>query len=178
MTRQHASELRLVKYTGGPTCKHGHSGERYVSTNACVLCSSEHTRTPFSEWTEEYKQHRYDVMRDRRHRLTKERKASKNKSAIELMKSLGLDLPTTRAAAAESGSLHYFTGKPCIKGHIAKRATTGGCHECALAFAARNKNANLKPTLTRLGRMIASGTRLTQAELRKSGRDIEAGIAR
>lgn len=55
------------------------------------------------------------------------------------MKSLGLDLPTTRAAAAESGSLHYFTGKPCIKGHIAKRATTGGCHECALAFAARNK---------------------------------------
>jgi hypothetical protein len=37
---------------------------------------------------------------------------------------------TTRKEAQESGASHYFTGKPCIRGHIAPRVTRGGCTEC------------------------------------------------
>jgi len=36
----------------------------------------------------------------------------------------------TRKQAKEQGLKHYFTGKPCKHGHIAKRVTAGGCVEC------------------------------------------------
>lgn len=41
-------------------------------------------------------------------------------------------LPKSRAAAKAQGSLHYFTGKPCKRGHVDFRLTSSGqCHECA-----------------------------------------------
>lgn len=36
----------------------------------------------------------------------------------------------TRKEAKEKGLKHYFTGKPCPKGHIAPRFIAGGCVEC------------------------------------------------
>ena len=139
MNRQQARELGLVKYTGGPTCKRGHNGERYVSTNACLLCSSEYKQTPFAEWTEEYKKRRYEMAADLRHQRARDREAAKKEKAVSLMQSLGLDMPTTRSGAAEAGVLYYFTGKPCIKGHVAKRLTKGGCYQCALEFSSKSK---------------------------------------
>lgn len=48
----------------------------------------------------------------------------------------------TKQQARESGLKHYFTGKPCSKGHVAKRHLTGTCVECAklsvAAWASRN----------------------------------------
>lgn len=42
------------------------------------------------------------------------------------------NLPATRAAAVKSGSVHYYTGKPCPKGHIAPRFTSSfGCVICS-----------------------------------------------
>lgn len=42
-----------------------------------------------------------------------------------------VNLPSTRAEAKANGSRHYFTGKPCSKGHVEIRATGGGaCLEC------------------------------------------------
>lgn len=39
----------------------------------------------------------------------------------------------TRQEAREQGLLKYFTGKPCLRGHIASRwVTSGKCCECAL----------------------------------------------
>lgn len=37
----------------------------------------------------------------------------------------------SRMAAANAGKTRYFTGLPCVCGHIAERMTsTGGCVEC------------------------------------------------
>jgi len=38
--------------------------------------------------------------------------------------------PTTRAEAKALGEPFYFTGKPCVRGHLAPRKTKGICIEC------------------------------------------------
>lgn len=49
-------------------------------------------------------------------------------------------LPTSQIAAAESGSLLYFTGKPCKRGHLEPRKTvTGGCVECTRLRGAEHR---------------------------------------
>lgn len=40
------------------------------------------------------------------------------------------NLPASRKAAHRLGSKFYFTGKPCIRGHIAPRKTKGVCVAC------------------------------------------------
>ena len=39
-------------------------------------------------------------------------------------------LPKTRKEAQVSGAKHYFTGLPCLNGHVAPRKTKGACTEC------------------------------------------------
>lgn len=52
-------------------------------------------------------------------------------------------LPVTRRAAKALGQLHYFTGKPCKRGHRVRRLTSdGACVECALAKTRRWQAAN------------------------------------
>lgn len=41
-----------------------------------------------------------------------------------------MEHPKTRAEAKAAGSTHYFTGKPCVRGHVALRKTKGACVEC------------------------------------------------
>lgn len=41
-----------------------------------------------------------------------------------------MDVPSTRAEAKARGLPHYFTGKPCVNGHVALRKTKGACVEC------------------------------------------------
>ncbi len=41
-----------------------------------------------------------------------------------------MDYPTDRATAKATGATHYYTGKPCSRGHIALRKTKGSCVEC------------------------------------------------
>lgn len=41
-----------------------------------------------------------------------------------------MDYPTTRKAAKAIGATHYFTGAPCVRGHVALRKTKGACVEC------------------------------------------------
>lgn len=41
-----------------------------------------------------------------------------------------MEYPKTRAEAKASGATHYFTGKACVRGHIAPRKTKGSCVEC------------------------------------------------
>jgi hypothetical protein len=41
-----------------------------------------------------------------------------------------VDYPKTRKEAMQLGLPHYFTGKPCGRGHIAPRKTKGSCVEC------------------------------------------------
>jgi hypothetical protein len=51
--------------------------------------------------------------------------------------------PSTRKSALAIGEKQYFTGKPCIKGHVAnRRAKTGECLACRAEFLVtwRSKN--------------------------------------
>lgn len=41
-----------------------------------------------------------------------------------------MEYPKTRAEAKASGATHYFTGKACVRGHIAPRKTKGSCVDC------------------------------------------------
>jgi 5-methylcytosine-specific restriction endonuclease McrA len=41
-----------------------------------------------------------------------------------------MEYPTTREEAKKTGNKYYFTGKPCIRGHIALRKAKGSCIEC------------------------------------------------
>jgi hypothetical protein len=53
-----------------------------------------------------------------------------------------VDLPRSRAAAAERGAVRYFTGQPCPQGHVAARYTLGGyCVICQRDATRANKAA-------------------------------------
>ena len=41
-----------------------------------------------------------------------------------------MEYPTTRSEAKKTGNKYYFTGQPCVRGHIALRKTKGSCVEC------------------------------------------------
>ena len=40
------------------------------------------------------------------------------------------EYPTSRPDAIASGATHYFTGRPCKRGHVVPRLTKGACTEC------------------------------------------------
>jgi len=57
-----------------------------------------------------------------------------------------MDHPTTRAEAKALGATHYFTGVPCIRGHVALRKTKGACVECMREdWATDNARRSLSP---------------------------------
>jgi len=57
-----------------------------------------------------------------------------------------MNYPNTRAEAKATGATHYFTGKPCTRGHIALRKTKGACVECIKEdWAVDNEKRKEKP---------------------------------
>ena len=50
----------------------------------------------------------------------------------------------SRAQAKQRGLIHYFTGKPCVRGHVAERCTANGsCHQCVLDRRQKKRVAKL-----------------------------------
>lgn len=41
-----------------------------------------------------------------------------------------MEYPKTRKEAKEQGAKYYYTGEPCVRGHVALRKTKGSCVEC------------------------------------------------
>jgi 5-methylcytosine-specific restriction endonuclease McrA len=57
-----------------------------------------------------------------------------------------MDYPKTRKEAKALGATHYFTGEPCVRGHVAPRKTKGACVECMKEdWAADNERRKSKP---------------------------------
>ena len=57
-----------------------------------------------------------------------------------------MEYPTTRSEAKKTGNTHYFTGQPCVRGHIALRKTKGTCVECMKEdWAIDNEKRKEKP---------------------------------
>jgi hypothetical protein len=56
------------------------------------------------------------------------------------------EYPNTRKEAQKLGIKYYFTGQPCIRGHIAPRKTKGSCLECMKEdWVIDNKKRSEKP---------------------------------
>jgi len=57
-----------------------------------------------------------------------------------------MEYPKTRAEAKNSGAKFYFTGEPCIRGHVALRKVKGACVECVKEdWAIDNEKRKGKP---------------------------------
>jgi 5-methylcytosine-specific restriction endonuclease McrA len=57
-----------------------------------------------------------------------------------------MDHPKTRKEAQATGAKFYFTGEPCVRGHIALRKTKGSCLECVKEdWALDNERRKEKP---------------------------------
>lgn len=57
-----------------------------------------------------------------------------------------MDHPKTRKEAQILGAKFYFTGEPCVRGHIALRKTKGSCLECVKEdWAVDNERRKGKP---------------------------------
>jgi hypothetical protein len=57
-----------------------------------------------------------------------------------------MDHPKTRKEAQVTGAKFYFTGEPCVRGHIALRKTKGSCLECVKEdWAVDNDRRKEKP---------------------------------
>ncbi len=54
--------------------------------------------------------------------------------------------PTDRATAKATGAKYYYTGQPCVRGHITLRKTKGSCVDCMREdWAIDNKKRSEKP---------------------------------
>jgi 5-methylcytosine-specific restriction endonuclease McrA len=54
--------------------------------------------------------------------------------------------PTDRATAKATGAKYYYTGQPCVRGHVALRKTKGSCVDCMKEdWAIDNKKRSEKP---------------------------------
>ena len=106
MSQAEAKRLGLPRFFTGKPCKHGHISQRWT-TSGCMECvkmkKREANAKRLSAAWEKWKadnQHRFD---------------------IPIM-----SISEARAAGAK----FYFTGKPCVNGHIAKRNMHRQCYEC------------------------------------------------
>lgn len=56
------------------------------------------------------------------------------------------EYPTDRATAKATGAKYYYTGQPCVRGHVTIRKTKGSCVECMKEdWALDNKKRSEKP---------------------------------
>jgi hypothetical protein len=63
-----------------------------------------------------------------------------------------MDKVTTRAQALKDGQRHYYTGKPCVAGHLGRRDTVSGyCCVCNLQRQ-RDERARARQKLNGGGR--------------------------
>ena len=89
-------------------------------------------------------------------------------------------LPPDRKTAKEVGSLYFFTGKPCGRGHISRRTTLRDtCMECVRIAAAKYKDSEKgkKNRAARIERMRAAGTWLDDVRNRTLKCEYGIGIA-
>jgi 5-methylcytosine-specific restriction endonuclease McrA len=58
-------------------------------------------------------------------------------------------LPATRAKAIQLGLRHYFTGKPCKRGHVDAKSLANGCVECHRQVSLRQYRDDPEPVKRR-----------------------------
>ncbi len=103
-------------YFSGSPCRNGHLCPRRLD-GKCVEC-------------------RRKTNRDRQRRLSAKKRGQAEWQDGRVQNMLDLDaliasgLPTSRHEAKKSGSKYYFTGDPCLNGHLSPRYMRGDCVQC------------------------------------------------
>ncbi len=103
-------------YFSGSLCRYGHLCPRRLDGH-CLECNRK-------------------IDRDRRRRLSAEKRGQTEWQDGRVQRMVDLDaliesgLPTSRQEAKKSGSKYYFTGHPCLHGHLSPRYMDGGCIQC------------------------------------------------
>jgi len=104
-------------YFSGRPCKYGHLCPRFLNGH-CLECTR-----------------KIDLDRGRRRSAEKRGQAEWQDGRVQNM--LDLDaliesgLPTSRQEAKKSGSKYYFTGDPCLHGHLSPMYRDGQCIQCS-----------------------------------------------
>ena len=103
-------------YFSGRFCRNGHLCPRRLD-GRCVECRRKRGR-------------------DRRRRLSVEKRGLAEWQDGRVQRLIDLDaliesgLPTSCQEAKKSGSKYYFTGDPCLNGHLSPRHMDRGCIQC------------------------------------------------
>jgi len=111
-------------YFSGSLCRHGHLCPRRLD-GRCVECRRKESR-------------------DRYRRRSAEKQGQAEWQDGRVQKMVDLDaliesgLPTRQQEAKKSGSKYYFTGDPCLNGHLSPRYTRGQCIQCNRVWVRRN----------------------------------------
>ncbi len=97
-------------------CRNGHLCPRFLD-GKCVECRRQRGR-------------------DRHRRLSAGKRGQAEWQNGRVQKMVDLDaliasgLPTSRQEAKKSRSKYYFTGNPCLNGHLSPRYMSGNCIQC------------------------------------------------
>lgn len=79
-----------------------------------------------------------------------------------------IEVPTSRAEAKATGSIHYFTGSPCTHGHVAIRWTRNG--ECMQCAEVRRQDPVVRAEYTKYCRSIYAERRESVLESRRQAK--------
>lgn len=103
-------------HLSGSLCRNGHLCPRLVS-GQCLECSRK-------------------TSRDYHRRLSAKKRGQAEWQDGRVQKMIDLDaliesgLPTSQQEAKKSGSKYYFSGDPCLHGHLSPRYRGGPCIQC------------------------------------------------
>lgn len=147
ITREQAIQQGLQHYFTGRPCSRGHIAPRFVSSFGCKECGAEIARNHRASLGEaekaqflEKKNVRRRAEAAARKKVKDEIEAGRLKLVRELMVSMGFDYPFTRSEAKRVGSIYYFNGTTCSRGHIDRRfSDSGGCYTCQKENSKKNR---------------------------------------
>lgn len=144
ISRKEARALGLKRYFTGKPCPKGHISERIVHHADCLECRSKYERKKREKRPRRYRTKQRGILKDR------------GIAAVRALVELGIDIgvpavvrepigASSRSEALRLGVYRYFTGKPCIHGHISSRTICSGCDECQRESKRRRIRYQKKP---------------------------------
>lgn len=177
-TRSEARSQGFKYFFVGEECKNGHISERMVESTQCIECLEERNQL-FREEKEDSVLFVKDK-RDRKEKALAAREYERQQYLADDDFRVYVDedqyediqfLPKTKKEALALAVKYYFTGKPCKRGHLAKRSTRGksACFVCDKADRRRDsilypeKRANNRHK--RRSRIFAAGGSFTVQEI-------------
>jgi len=187
-TRAEARAQGFKYFFIGEECRNGHISERLVESTQCLECLEERNSLFREEKGESILKVKSKKAKKEKARLAKEYERSQYLADDDFRMYVNEDqyedlcfLPETAEEAKALGVRFFFTGKACLRGHIAKRRAIVGT-PCDVCYKAdRRRISILYPEIAannrhrRRSRKFSSGGSFTKEEILKLY-EIQEGI--